>query len=114
LAVSLGVPKDSIILEENAGGTYQNVKFVKEILDKKGWRKALLVSSPYHMGRVSLVARKVAPGINFIYIPIQGRFYSHAVNLKNKIVAKRINLKQIKGIIHEYLGIAYYYLKGYI
>lgn len=114
LAVGLGVPGDSIILEENAGDTYQNVKFVKEILDKKGWKKVLLLSSPYHMGRVSLVAKKIAPRISFIYIPVQGRFYSHNISLKNKLLAKRINLKQIRGIIHEYLGIAYYRIKGYI
>ena len=88
LAVSLGVPGDAIILEEKAANTYQNVKFTKEILDKRSWKKVLLISSPYHMSRISLVVKKVAPEINFIYIPIQGRFYSHDVSLKNKRLTK--------------------------
>lgn len=113
LAMSLGVPEARIILEENAGNTYLNVKFTKEILDKRNWRKVLLVSSPYHMRRVSLVAGRLAPGITFIYTPIQSRFYEHEIGTRSRI-AKRIDLKQIKGIIHEYLGIIYYRIKGYI
>jgi len=114
LAISLGVPKEAIILEEKAGSTYENVKLVKEILDKERWRSVLLISSPYHMGRVSLAVKKNAPGITFIYTPAQSRFYVHDISFKNKIVSQRIKIKQIKGIIHEYLGIVYYYFKGYI
>jgi len=113
LAVSLGVPKDAIILEEKAANTYQNVRFVKEILDKRSWKKVLLISSPYHMGRVSLVVKKIAPEITFIYTPSESNFYSHD-SAPEKIIARRINLKQIKGIVHEYMGILYYRWKGYI
>ncbi len=113
LAVSLGVPADAIILEEKAANTYQNVKFTKEILDKRNWKKVLLISSPYHMGRVSLVVKKVAPQITFIYTPSESRFYSHDA-APEKIITRRINLKQIKGILHEYTGILYYRWKGYI
>ncbi len=113
LAVSLGVPADAIILEEKAANTYQNVKFTKEILDKRNWKKVLLISSPYHMGRVSLVVKKVAPQTAFIYTPSESRFYSHDA-APEKIIARRINLKQIKSILHEYTGILYYRWKGYI
>lgn len=113
LAVSLGVPDDAIILEEKAANTYQNVLFTKEILDKRGWKKVLLISSPYHMGRVSLVVKKIAPQITFIYIPSESNFYSYDAKTQ-KIISKWASLKQIKGIVHEYVGILYYWLKGHI
>jgi uncharacterized SAM-binding protein YcdF (DUF218 family) len=113
LSISLGVPAESIILEENATNTYENVKFIKEILDRVKWKKVLLVSSPYHMGRVALVVKKIAPEIAFIYTPSNSSFYGYYIGQK-KIMPRGISLKQIKGIIHEYLGIVYYWLKGYI
>ena len=113
LAVSLGVPGDAIISEEKAANTYQNVKFTKEILDKRSWKKVLLISSPYHMGRVSLVVKKIAPQITFIYTPSESSFYGYDAKTE-KIISRGASLKQIKGIIHEYMGILYYWWKGYI
>lgn len=115
LAVSLGIPADAIILEENAKNTYENVKFSKEIIDKNNWKGILLVSSPYHMRRVSLVFNKIAPYLKTVYTPIpRSHFYIRQVNLKGKKTLKQVSIRQIKGILHEYLGILYYWIKGYI
>ena len=116
LVISLGVPKDAVILDDRAKNTYENVKFTKEILEKHGWSSVLLVSSPYHMLRDQLVFNKIARGVKVIYAPIQNcLFYAHPERDENgKIIWKRINTRQIKGIIHEYLGIIYYFWKGWI
>lgn len=106
LALSLDVPADAILLEKKAANTYENVKFTKQILDKEGWDSILLVSSPYHMRRVALVFRKIAKEFHVTYTPIsKSRFYGHGNNA---------SLDQIRGIMHEYLGIIYYLWKGYI
>ncbi len=118
LAISLGIPQGSIILEDNAKNTHENVKFTKEILDKRYWNKILLISSPYHMRRASLVFNRSAKDIKITYTPIpKSKFYMHGhelKELKGKKVWKQINLRQIKGLVHEYLGIVYYWWKGYI
>ena len=115
LAVSLGVPESAIILEDKAGNTYYNVMFTKEILNKKGWRRVLLVSSPYHMRRVALVAKKIAPQIEIIYTPLpHSLFYSHGIDSEGRRLFKQANLEQIEGVIHEYLGILLYWRKGWI
>lgn len=116
LAVSLGVPQDSIILEENARNTYENITFTKEILNKKGWNKILLVSSPYHMRRASLVYNKVAKGIKVIYTPVSNSFFytPEFYHVGGRKAWKQININQINGILHEYLGILYYLWKGFI
>lgn len=111
LAVSLGVPAGSIILEDTAENTYENVKLTREILDKEKWNKILLVSSPYHMLRVSLTIKKIAPHIKAIYTPIPD---SHFFNRNSGGKFKKINLGQIKALIHEYAGIFYYCWKGYV
>ncbi len=106
LAISLGIPENAITLEENAGNTYENVEFSKKILERHNWKKAILISSPYNMLRVSLVCKKIAPDIYFIYAPIlQSGFYGDE---------KKVEARHIRAIFHEYMAILFYRLKGYI
>lgn len=116
VAVSLGIPENAILIEDKAINTYQNIKFSKEILDKNNWKKILLVSSPYHMRRVLLVFDKIARDIKVTYAPVTNSlFYSHPKkDNSGRIIWKRASLNQIKAVIHEYLGIFYYWWKGYI
>src|SRR3989338_570787 len=115
LAVSLGVPKDVIIVETNSSNTYKNVINVKEILKERGWGRVILISSPYHMRRVSLVFKKNAKEIEVIYTPIsKSQFYSYDINSKGSYFSRKTTLKQLEGFKHEYMGIIYYYCKGYI
>jgi uncharacterized SAM-binding protein YcdF (DUF218 family) len=105
-AISMGVPEEDIILEQKAGSAYENVKFSKDILYKRGWKEILLVSSPYNMRRVSLVFKKIASDINVKYVPVPySQFYERS---------RRVKLEQIRAIVHEYLGIVYYWWKGWI
>lgn len=114
LAISLGVPENSIILEDKARNTFENVGFTRQILVKNGWNRILLVTAPYHMKRVYLVFHKIANDINVTYVPIlNSRFYAHSF-LNRGEGWKQINVEQIRGILHEYLSIIYYWFKGYI
>lgn len=116
LAVSLGVPPDAILLEERGGNTYQYIYFLKQRLMNNRQNKILLVSSPYNMRRSCLVFKKVAPQIKVMPAPvIDSIFYRHGGHdNKGRKILKQANIQQIKAIIHEYLGIIYYYFKGYI
>ena len=105
-AISMGVPENSIILEKEGEFTYENVKFTSEIAREKGFRKIILVTSPYNMQRAYLVFKSIARDINVIYVPVPApQFYHRKTPVK---------LEQIRGILHEYLGILYYIFKGYI
>ena len=115
LAISLGVPADDIIVETNSSNTYQNVLNVKGILSEKGWNKILLVSSPYHIRRVSLVFNRNAKEIDVVYTPTpRSQFYDYDINSKGSNFFKKTTLKQLQGFNHEYLGIIYYWWKGYV
>lgn len=104
LSTELGVPKEKILIDEMAHNTYQNVLNTFMMAKEHGWEKILLVSSPYHMRRVQLIAQKY-PGIHVIYTPVKnGSFYAHTWG---------ITWKQCKGILQEYVAIAYYWWNGY-
>ncbi len=108
LAVAHGVPASAILLETKAANTFENVIFVRDILRQKGWRQILLVSSPYHMRRAVWTFRRAAPEITVIPSPIsisQSQFYHHGHGA---------SLEQIRGILHEYLGLVYYWWRGWL
>ncbi len=106
LAVAHGVPPSVIVLETKAANTYDNVRFVREILDAHGWREILLVSSPYHMRRILWTWRKVTQHISVVPTPApRSQFYSHSWGA---------SLEQIRGIIHEYAAIVAYWWRGWI
>lgn len=106
IALSAGVAERNIILEQKANSTYENAKFTKEIINDFNWDSILLVSSPYNMRRASLVFKKIDKDLKIIYTPVANpQFY---------IRDGKIKWEQIRAIGHEYLGIVYYFVKGYI
>lgn len=105
-AISMGMPGRDIILEQKANSTYENVIYSKRILDEKGFDSILLISSPYNMRRAWFVFNKWAKGIKVFYAPVEKcQFYDKSMGVR---------MGQIRGIMHEYMGIAYYLFKGYI
>lgn len=106
IAVSMGVPQEDIILEKEANSTYQNVKNTAQIARRNGFSTIILISSPYNMRRASLVFNRMAKDICVIYVPVpEPEFYHREMPIRGE---------QIGAIIHEYLGIIYYFIKGYI
>ena len=106
LAVDQGVPAGNIVLEQRATNTYENVKFVDEILKDHRWTSILLVSSPYHMRRALGVWHKVAPGIAVVPTPpAQSQFYDHG---------RGASLEQVRGVAQEYLAMFAYWRRGWL
>ncbi len=106
LAVAEGVPASAIVLEQRATNTHENVVFTADILHAHGWGSALLVSAPYHMRRALLSWRRAAPQIRVVPSPVpESRFFAHT---------RGASLEQIHGILHEYLGILYYWWQGWV
>ena len=86
--------------------TYENVELTRRILDQRGWKRILLVSSPYHMRRALLTWNQVAPGITVVPAPVpQSQFYTHGWGA---------SLEQIRGILREYAAIVAYWWRGWI
>ena len=58
-AESLGVPSKNILLEDQSKTTEEDAKFTKEILNKNGFKSIILVTSPYHSKRASIIFQKI-------------------------------------------------------
>jgi len=54
--VQQGVPKDNIIIENKATSTYENLLFSKEIMDREGWSRAIIITHTYHGRRSQEIA----------------------------------------------------------
>jgi uncharacterized SAM-binding protein YcdF (DUF218 family) len=54
-AIKSGVPASDIIIEEQAENTNQNAADVAEIIQNQKWTRIILVTSPYHQRRASLL-----------------------------------------------------------
>ena len=58
-ALSLGIPKNAIILEEKSDSTKESALFTREIIKRHGYTSLILVSSPYHSKRANKIFKKI-------------------------------------------------------
>lgn len=58
-ALGSGIPADHIYIDEISQNTYENAVHTKEILNKLGVKKIILVTSPYHQRRANQTFRAV-------------------------------------------------------
>jgi uncharacterized SAM-binding protein YcdF (DUF218 family)/glycosyltransferase involved in cell wall biosynthesis len=106
LAIDNGVPASAIELETHAANTHENVVFSQRLLEAHGWRRILLVSSPYHMRRALLTWHKAAPATTVVPTPaLASQFYLHE---------RGASLEQIRGLAQEYAAIVVYWWRGWI
>lgn len=66
-AVQLGVPANAVLVEPSATSTEENATFVAQTMGRRGLRSAILVTSPYHQRRASILfSRAFTPaGLSF-------------------------------------------------
>lgn len=117
LLQDLGVPESAIIRETASSNTHEHGRNLLPILKQKGFKRILLVTSASHMPRSMGVFKKSCPGIEFIPAPTDFRiveldlpWYRELVNL----IPTPGNLVQFSETMHEYLGMAYYRLRGWM
>lgn len=67
-AIKEGIPKKAIILEEKATNTYENTLYAKDIILSEGFKKLILVTSPYHQRRTYETFKHVFNGHNVVLL----------------------------------------------
>ena len=55
-ALQSGLPASDILIEEKSHNTYENILYAKQLADKNGIKKVLIVSDPLHMKRAMAMA----------------------------------------------------------
>ena len=114
----VGVPANAIILETNASNTHQHAKNLYALLRERQFHRVLLVTSAMHMPRSMGVFQKDCAGIEFIPAPTDFRVpdripapWYHALNA---LVPTPSNLVLFSDAMHEYVGIAWYKVRGWM
>src|SRR3989344_8801451 len=100
-AVQSGAPSNKVILENESFNTVENIIFAKKILDKKKFRKILVVSSDWHILRVKLICKYVfGRKYNISFSSVHVKKSNNPLILKWEVAARKrdkrilINLKK--------------------
>jgi len=83
-----GVPQQKIILEYKSKNTLQNALYSKDIVEKKGFRKILVITSDFHMERALMIFRNMFP-------PEKG-YYVKGAESKTSFLTEEIKNHEIK------------------
>jgi glycosyltransferase involved in cell wall biosynthesis/uncharacterized SAM-binding protein YcdF (DUF218 family) len=107
IARAEGVPEQALILEEDSRNTHENLQSVQRILDAHRWETAIVVSSPYHMRRIALVSNKCCSGTTLLYAPANTDALYQYRNFLHRF-------RQARAVYREYLGLGWYWIRGYL
>lgn len=100
----LGVPEESIIIEDKSRDTIENARFTLAICEQKGFKKPLLVTSAYHMKR-SVMSFKLA-GLAVTPFPADFKTWKNRKYGWNDYLPGKF--EDIGTALKEYMGILYY------
>lgn len=117
---TLGVPKEAIIEEPRSLNTYENAVYVRQILQERGIKRVLLVTSAMHMPRSLLIFKR--QGIEAIPAPTDFLVTEADINETSSTpqaillnaVPDADNLYKTTRALKEYIGRAIYSLKGWL
>ena len=113
----LGLPKDRILKEGGSGDTHEHAVNLGPIFKERGIRHVLLVTTAMHMPRSVGVFRKLCPGMEFVPAPTDFRVVDQELPWYRELAGLIPTPSHFVGfseMMHEYLGIAYYKLRGWM
>ena len=120
LIEALGVPASAILQDPTSLNTRENAVNVKKILDQRGIKQVLLVTSATHMPRSMQIFKKL--GINAVAAPTDFLVTEQEVKLAQNTTEGRLlglipeseHLYRSTRALKEYIGIWIYRLRGWI
>jgi uncharacterized SAM-binding protein YcdF (DUF218 family) len=107
--ISMGLPRESLTLEDRSSNTYENALFSKELPGVDASKRWLLVTSAWHMPRSLHTFEKV--GWNVTPYPVDFRTGGLTPLTSYSL---RSGAEQWELLLHECIGIAAYRLAGRI
>ena len=100
----MGIPEDSLIIENEARNTAQNASYTRELLEKRGWNKAALVVAALHAPRAAQLFRR--EGVDVLVFPSHYRRPgSWEPSLWRDITPTASNLEDSVAALHEYIAL---------
>lgn len=104
IAVGMGVPAADCLAEDKSLSTFENLRNLKAYMEREGLKTATLVSSPLHMKRAALTARKL--GVDFTLAP------AFDATMHRTTPIARVHL--MRDVLWEYSALGLYWIRGQI
>jgi uncharacterized SAM-binding protein YcdF (DUF218 family) len=99
-----GVDEDKIIIEDRSTNTFENAIYTKDIVEKLGYEKICLITSPLHMKRSVYIFEKYDLEI----VPVLSQVYHYEPFKYSFLIPKAKSLKISTNVIMELIGLIYY------
>jgi uncharacterized SAM-binding protein YcdF (DUF218 family) len=105
------IPESAILTEERSTSTYENGVFTAEILHARSFHKIVLVTEAYHMLRAEKVFRK----LGFDVVPAPCAAYTLGWRFAPEgFLPAATPIAENNNVLHEWIGLAWYALRGRI
>ena len=69
-ALSLGISESAILLEDQSMTTFENAQYSLKIVQDQGYKSAIVVTSPYHTRRASIIFTQFFKEIDLTICPV--------------------------------------------
>jgi uncharacterized SAM-binding protein YcdF (DUF218 family) len=102
--LGLGVKEDDLILESKSTDTYENARYTRDICEKRGFRRVLLITSAYHMKRSVMLFRKFVGPV----IPYPAGFKTQGSIDFLHLLPDASTMAITASALKEYIGILFY------
>ena len=96
-----GVPREMMILEMKSRNTYENIRYLKDILKESNINQVGLITSAYHLPRAMSLTEKWIPNIEVIPIPVD---YKTEVKINWLAFNLRSSISKWQILLHEIVG----------
>lgn len=110
LAVARGVPPERIVVTDLIDNTATEAKAVAGLMQARGWKRVILVTTGWHMPRAALLFRKA--GVDFVPFPVDLRVGGVYTLNAGDFVPKADSWQMTETALRECYGLAFYAVFG--
>lgn len=100
----IGATPQQLVEEPNSKNTWENATNSLSIMKERGWKTALVVTSPYHTWRSCMFFKKQQADVHCVAAPLRTE-RSHTAYER---------LMDTRSVVREYGAIVYFFLRHYI
>ncbi len=105
LAHELGVPRSALLLEEQSTRTHDGAVYSTRMLRERGVTSAMLITGPLHLVR----AQRAFEAAGFPVHPVRA-----SEKDLTRVAGTHERIALLQAAVHEYVGLAFYRLRGWI
>jgi uncharacterized SAM-binding protein YcdF (DUF218 family) len=106
LAIRRGVPAEKILVTDYVANTADEARVVAGLMQQRGWKKIILVTSAWHMPRAAWLFRRA--GVDAEAFPVDFRCDTQRPLVWNDLLPKIDALANTENMLRECYGYAFY------